>query len=200
MTDSPQPADRNEIRWLVIALCASLLALAALAGYLFYLKRQAQAQWRNRPHFAATSPPAAATADAEVALLLPDETTGRFVTKKAPISAPADPSRRMLLELRTLFAELRSRALIPEDADVLAVFALSDDAAVVDLNSAFSTSSPPDREKERLMIQAMTQTLAANHPALRRVKFLLDGAEREPLPGQLDLRVWFLPTRNTNNE
>ena len=193
MNHSPQPADRNQIRRLLIALGASLIALAALAGYLAYLKRRAEAQWRNRPQFAATSPAATAAAEAEVALLFPDETTGRLVTKKASISAPADPSRRMLLELRTLFAELRSRALISEDADVLAVFALSDDAAVVDLNSAFSTSSPADREKERLIIQAMTQTLAANHPAIRRVKFLLDGAEPEPLPGHLDLRVWFLP-------
>ena len=99
-------------------------------------------------------------------------------------------------QLRALLQELRSRHdllsddLLSDDAGVLAVFPLGDDAAVVDLNSAFTASARA--ENERLLVQAMTETLAANQPAIHRVKFLVDGEECGPLPGHLDLRVWFL--------
>jgi hypothetical protein len=45
--------------------------------------------------------------------------------------------------------------------------------------------------EEELTIVSMVQTLAANIPKLTRVKFLVDGKERDTLAGHADLKGFY---------
>jgi hypothetical protein len=192
MTSTVLIADRRELRRLIVAAFVLLAAVAALAGYLFHLQRSTERQWLARPQFPTETQPLAGT-PTEISLMIADDAGGRLVTKKISMVAPSDASQRIKAELQALLAESQkpgSMHAFPPESEVLSVFLVADDAAVVDLSSGLAASG--DSQSERLSVQSMTQTIAANHPAIRRVKFLVGGAEREPAAGHLDLRVWFL--------
>ncbi len=80
---------------------------------------------------------------------------------------------------------------IGKEADIRDVYLLGDDTAVVDTNSAFADSHPSGVLAEELTVGSMVVTLNANDPAIKRVKFLVNGQERETLAGHADLHRFY---------
>jgi hypothetical protein len=58
---------------------------------------------------------------------------------------------------------------------------------VVDLNAAFANGHRSGVLEEELTVTSMIQTLSANLPDILRVKFLVEGKERDTLAGHADL-------------
>lgn len=189
-------ADRRELRRLIIALCVLLIALAALAGYLLHVKRASDRRWQNRPRFPQMAAPPAPD-QAEVTLILPNDESGEFASRKISMPVSADAGERLRAELRALLSQWQepdSSHPVAPDANIISVFLLGNDAAVVNANAALMAGLAGRREIERLTVEGITRTIAANHPGIHRVKILIDGAEPEPGAGHLDLRGWFLST------
>jgi spore germination protein GerM len=69
------------------------------------------------------------------------------------------------------------------------VFLVGDDLAVVDFNSALADQHRSGIFVEELTIASVAQTLAANVPGITRVKFLIDGKERDTLAGHASLKT-----------
>jgi hypothetical protein len=62
---------------------------------------------------------------------------------------------------------------------------------VIDVNAAFVSGHTSGILAEELTIVSMAQTLSANIQGLTRVKFLVDGKDRETLAGHADLSGFY---------
>jgi hypothetical protein len=76
-------------------------------------------------------------------------------------------------------------------SDVRDVFLADPGIAVIDLNSALVDSQVSGVLSEELTITSMIQTLATNISGLTRVKFLVDGKQRDTLAGHADLSEFY---------
>jgi spore germination protein GerM len=118
------------------------------------------------------------------------------VTAELPLGS--DPVLRSKQVLNTLLAgpvdsELRT---LPSDAALLAFYLLADGTAIADFSEALVTSTPSGIESERMAVDSITQTLAANVPQIKRLKILIHGQEVETLAGHLDLTGSFAVSGN----
>lgn len=59
--------------------------------------------------------------------------------------------------------------------------------AVINLNGAFADHHPSGIEAEGLTIDSILQTISANFPQIKQVRFLADGEPRDTLNGHADL-------------
>lgn len=104
-------------------------------------------------------------------------------------SDPAEQARELLDALISRPSE--AQRTLPAGAAVLEAYILPDGTAVLDLSSATGATLPSGIRSERLAIESITQTLAANLTALWRVKILIQGQEAETLAGHADLTGFF---------
>ncbi|MDE3137540.1 MAG: GerMN domain-containing protein [Acidobacteriota bacterium] len=94
----------------------------------------------------------------------------------ALIAGPPDPSRRTL----------------PPGTTLLEFYLLPEGTAVADFSNTLSTAMPSGIQSEQLAVESIGDTLAANIPALRRLKILIDGQEAKTLAGHIDLTGYFM--------
>jgi len=79
-------------------------------------------------------------------------------------------------------------------SDVLDVFLLGTDTAIVNTNAGFADSHPSGVLAEELTVASIVLTLNANDPHITRIKILVDGKERETLAGHADLERFYTPS------
>ncbi|HWS97704.1 MAG TPA: GerMN domain-containing protein, partial [Candidatus Methylomirabilis sp.] len=100
-------------------------------------------------------------------------------------------SRTILRALLTRYMQDSSSHAIGASADVLDVFLLGADTAVVNTSAGFAESHPSGVLAEELTVASMALTLNANDPRITRVKILVDGKERQTLAGHVDLSRFY---------
>jgi hypothetical protein len=170
-----------------------LLIGVLLAGvYMLELRRREQAKAQTLPGATSARPlPAPSTGPAEeVKLIVAYDDDGMLLPKTVSAALPAEASDRVKEVLRTLlafYAEHPSPHPIKEDADIKNVFLVNGDLCVVDLNAAFAAQHRSGILVEEFTIASMVETIAANFPRVQKVKFLVEGQERETLAGHADL-------------
>jgi Sporulation and spore germination len=109
----------------------------------------------------------------------------------AKATQPDDRAREALRALIGFYTDKQSPHPLGAGADIHAVYLANENTAVVDLNGAFANMHRSGIMEEELTIVSMVQTLAANLPKLTRVKFLVDGKERDTLAGHADLKGFY---------
>ncbi len=72
------------------------------------------------------------------------------------------------------------------------VYLLEDGTAVIDLGFADNQPFPRGILTEMALIESITRTLRANLPEIRRVRFLVEGRERDTLMGHISLARSFM--------
>jgi hypothetical protein len=170
-----------------------LLIGVLLAGvYMLELRRREQAKAQTLPGATSARPlPAPSTGPAEeVKLIVAYDDDGMLLPKTVSAALPAEAGDRVKEVLRTLlafYAEHPSPHPIREDADIKNVFLVNGDLCVVDLNAAFAAQHRSGILVEEFTIASMVETIAANFPRVQKVKFLVEGQERETLAGHADL-------------
>ena len=82
---------------------------------------------------------------------------------------------------------------MPPSADVRAVFSTSEGTAYLDLSNSALTGFLPGIESETLAVYSIVNSVAANVPAVKKVKILVQGQEVETLDGHADLTGEFAP-------
>lgn len=107
---------------------------------------------------------------------------------------PRDRALRAEEVLRAVLAQY-TQSLSPHplsrSADIKEVFLAGDSTLLVNANSAFADNHPSGIIPEELTIASLIETISANVPGIERVKFLVDGKERETLAGHLDLASFY---------
>jgi hypothetical protein len=114
--------------------------------------------------------------------------------RPADIFLPADRNLRARETLRSVLAEyLQTPSPHPlaKGADIKDVYFISDDTMVVDTTAQFADGHPSGILLEDLTLASLIETLTANVPGVAKVKFLVDGKERETLAGHADLMSFY---------
>ena len=75
--------------------------------------------------------------------------------------------------------------------DIKDVYLLTNDTLVIDTTAQFADAHPSGILLEELTIASLVETLNANVEGIRRVKFIVDGKERETLAGHADLMSFY---------
>ncbi len=71
------------------------------------------------------------------------------------------------------------------------VYLVDPGLAVIDVNAAFANGHRSGVLVEELTVASMVQTLSANMAGITRVKFLVEGKERDTLAGHVDLANFY---------
>ena len=107
---------------------------------------------------------------------------------------PADRNLRARETLRSVLAQyLQTPSPHPlaKGADIKDVYFISDDTMIVDTTAQFADGHPSGILLEELTLASLIETLTANVPGIARIKFLVDGKERETLAGHADLMSFY---------
>ncbi|MGH9470463.1 MAG: GerMN domain-containing protein [Terriglobia bacterium] len=130
-----------------------------------------------------------------VALYFPDYDTGTLDQEGRQIALAAnyeDRIRQVVLALIQGSEHGHARPL-PSTAALRAVFLAADGTAYLDFSSDITRDFPVGIESETLAIYSVVDSLAANIPAVERVKFLIQGQEVDTLAGHADLTGFYAP-------
>jgi hypothetical protein len=112
----------------------------------------------------------------------------------ATVFMPADRGLRAREALRAVLAQYQqtpSPHAVGKGADIKDIYLIGNDTMVIDTNSQFADGHPSGILLEQLTMTSLIETLAANVPGIAKVKFLVDGQERETLAGHADLMSFY---------
>ena len=181
-------------RPLVVMFLVLTLAAGGLAIYANHLRnRVTLEEQRLAEQPKAVLPPASGPTSA-VSLYVASDAEGSLHQMQENLPLPEERSERARAILRALmgrYLQTSSPHAIGAGSDVLDVFLLGPDTAVVNTSAGFADSHPSGVLAEELTIASVVLTLAANDPRIARVKILVDGKERETLAGHADLSRFY---------
>lgn len=183
-------------RHLQFTVMVLLMGVLVAGGYMLELRRREQVKTQTLPGATSARPlpaPAAGPAE-EVKLIVAYDEDGMLLPKTVSVALPAEAGDRVkevLRALLALYAERPSPHPIKEDADIKNVFLVNGDLCVVDLNAAFAAEHRSGILVEEFTIASMVETVSANFPRVQKVKFLVEGQERETLAGHADLATTY---------
>jgi hypothetical protein len=145
----------------------------------------------------AEAAPAAPMVDGKqehIQLLLAYDDDQALRWRGADVFLPADRNLRARETLRAVLAQyLQTPSPHPlaKGADIKDVYFISDDTMIVDTTTQFADGHPSGILLEELTLASLIETLTANVPGITKVKFLVDGKERETLAGHADLMSFY---------
>ena len=175
-------------RHLKIGVYILLMAVLILSVYLWRLKRHA-ASVPRAAEAAHVAPPQAGPRE-QVTLYVAYDDPGMLMARAASVPLSEGRQQRADAVLRALL-----NAYLAEDSphqlaagsEIRNVYLVDPGLAVVDMSSAMADGHRSGILVEELTIVSIVQTLSTNVPGINRVKFLVDGKERETLAGHADL-------------
>ncbi|HEV2177901.1 MAG TPA: GerMN domain-containing protein [Terriglobia bacterium] len=134
-------------------------------------------------------------ASQSVVLYFPSYQEGKLRAESRPLSLAASDSDRIRQVVLALVEGSRQGSGQPlaAGAEVRAVFLTADGTAYLDFSSAALAGFTPGIESETLAVYSIVDSLAANVPAVKRVKILVQGQEVDTLDGHVDLTNDFVP-------
>ncbi len=172
---------------------AFLLAAILLSGaFIIHLRQGEQAK---NPALAGTEPKAPATTSLEhIRMLVAYDEDQALRWRETDVRVPASRdlrAREILRALLAVYIQKPSPHPLARSADVREIYLMGDDTLLVDTTAGFADGHPSGVLPEELTLASMIETLAANVPGVKRVKFLVEGRERETLAGHADLMCFY---------
>jgi len=175
-------------RHLKIGVYVLLMAVLFLSGYLWRLKRH-EARVPRAAEAAHVAPPQSGPQE-QVTLYVAYDDPGMLVARGASIPLSEGRQQRAEAVLRALlnaYLAEDSRHEVSAGSEIRNVYLVDPGLAVIDMSSPMADGHRSGILVEELTIVSIVQTLSTNVPGINRVKFLVDGKERETLAGHADL-------------
>lgn len=193
LLDAPPHVEKKRHTGLAVAVALLLASVLGLGTYAWHMKRHAEGTQR---HIAETKPmtPPVTGPQEQIALLVAYDEDGSLHRHTISVPMPSERSERARQAVHTLIdfcSNGDSPHPMPQGADVKTVYLVSNNLAVIDVNSALADTHRSGILVEELTIASIAQTLAANVPGITRVRFLVDGKERDTLAGHADLKTYY---------
>lgn len=173
----------------------ALLLLAILISGVMVIRLrhgEQEVSLRGTPESPA-APPAAGKQERIRVLVAYDEDQA-LRWREATVFMPAERGLRARAALRAVLAQyLQTPSPHPlgKGADIKDVYLISNDTVVVDTTSQFADGHPSGILLEEMTLTSLIETLAANVPGIAKVKFVVEGQERETLAGHTDLMSFY---------
>jgi len=180
-------------RHFVIAMIVLLLAVLALAGYAWHMRKSVASAPAASTDTRPLAPPVAGPRE-RVTLYVAHDNDGSLRAEGAQIPLPSGRQQRaeeLLRALVSLYLDKTSPHALGPGADIRAVFLVDPGVAVIDLNSAFADKHRSGVLVEELTMASLIHTISANTPGILKVKILVDGNERDTLAGHADLSSFY---------
>lgn len=193
LLDAQPQVEKTHYRGLAVAAVLLVIAVLALGLYALRLKRRAEQTQHHFTETKAVAPPVAGPQE-QIPILVAYDDDGALRRNTISSPMPAESSGRARQAIHVLldfYSNGDSPHPLPPGADVKAVYLVGDDLAVLDMNSAFAEGHRSGILVEELTVASIAQTLAANLPGVRRVKFLVEGKDRDTLAGHVSLRDYY---------
>jgi hypothetical protein len=126
--------------------------------------------------------------DANERFLIPEK---RFIPKE---NGPEEQAQEMV---KALLAGSKTGLVntFPEKADLQSVKMEGGDTLLVNFSESLATNHPGGSTAEMATVYSLTNTLTVNIPAIKKVKILIGGKERESLKGHIGLKNPFTINR-----
>lgn len=175
---------------LLLAVLAGLFELPALRMQVLRLERQEQTEEVARREVIR---PIAEGREAKKEMVpiywLSEDDPGQLSAVQISLPLGTDPAERARVALESLItgAPTPEQRPLPLDTSLLAFYFLEDGTAVADFSEELSHQLPSGISTEQLALDAITRTLHAAVPQVRRLRILIDGQEAETLAGHVDL-------------
>ena|SRR5437773_1803292 len=190
----------------VIALVVLLVAMGAGFVYLRLLTRRAKMEAPQRGEEGARTQLREAAlqsskgAEQTITLYFPSDDDGLLASETRRIAwAGNDTDRIRQVVLALIDGSLQGfRRPVPPNTELRAAFLTADGTAYVDFSNNAVAPFAPGIQSETLSIYSIVNSLAANIPAVKRVKILVQGQEVGTLSGHVDLGEDFAPDLNRN--
>jgi hypothetical protein len=176
-------------RQLLIGAGVMLLAVLAMSGYVWRMRRTAAAVPATASDTRPVAPPVTGPTE-RVTLFVANDEDGTLRAQSAQIPLPSGRQQRaesLLRALLTLYLDKTSPHPLAASADIRSVFLVDPGVAVIDLNSAFADGHRSGALVEELTVTSLIHTISANIPGILKVKILVDGKDRDTLAGHADL-------------
>jgi hypothetical protein len=180
-------------RHFVIAMAVLLVAVLALSGYAWHMRKTAAATPVVSTDTRPLAPPVAGPTERVILFVAHDE-DGSLRAESAQIPLPSGRQQRaeeLLRALVSLYLDKSSPHVLGSGAEVRSVFLVDPGVAVIDLNSAFADTHRSGVLVEELTLASLIHTISSNTPGILKVKILVDGKERETLAGHADLSAFY---------
>jgi hypothetical protein len=171
----------------------AMLMLALLAGgiYMYQLKRRDERNaLRTAESRPVTAPIVGPATRIRVAIAYDDDLTIAQRDTEAPI--PADASGRAREVVRALlghYLQKPSPHAVGDGSDIRNAYFVADGLCVLDMNAAFADGHRSGVLLEQMTVATIVKSLALNVPSVKRVKFLVEGKDRDTLAGHADLGI-----------
>jgi hypothetical protein len=180
------------------ALTIAVLVMVALALVMGIYVWRMRGRVRTSAPVVATdtrtlTPPASGPSE-QATLYLADDALALLHPLASRIPLPAGRQERaeeLLRALVTLYLEPNSTHPLAPGSEVRNVYLIDPGVAVIDVNAAFANGHRSGILVEELTVASMVETLAANIPGILRVKFVVEGKERDTLAGHADLSDFY---------
>ena len=126
--------------------------------------------------------------DANERFLIPEK---RFIPKE---NGPEEQAQEMV---KALLAGSKTGLVntFPENAELQSVKMEGGDTLLVNFSESLVANHPGGSTAEMATVYSLTNTLTVNMPAIKKVKILIGGKERESLKGHIGLRNFFTINR-----
>lgn len=176
-----------------IAMALLLLAILLSGIYIISLRRREEAASLQNLQ-AAPATPLLEGKQERIRVLVAYDDDQALRWRDTDVFMPADRSLRARAVLRAVLAQyLQSPSPHPlgKGADIKTVYLINNDTMIVDTTSQFADAHPPGILLEEFTIASLIETLTANVPGVTKVKFLVNGQERETLAGHVDLMSFY---------
>lgn len=173
--------------WTIAAFFLLIMAFG-LGAYVRHIRRVAR-KTNPSADLRPVAPPPAGAAE-QATLYVASDASGSLRPQIIQIALPAGRQQRaeeLLSSLTNLYLGKNSPHPLGAGAEVRAVYLVDPGLAVIDLNAAFAETHRSGVMPEELTVLSFVETLSANLPGILRVRFLVDGAERDTLAGHADL-------------
>jgi hypothetical protein len=139
------------------------------------------------------SPPVTAKPQ-QISVLIAYDEDRALRWRETTISLPEERSLQVREVLRAVLAQYMqdpSPHPIGKGTDIKDVYLIGDNTAVINMTPQFADAHPSGILLEEMTLYSLVESLRANVPGITRVKFLVDGRERETLAGHLDLMSFY---------
>jgi spore germination protein GerM len=179
----------------LVVLAGSALYLRVLARRVVFQPPSEHGEQVARTQLSEAALQSAAGPQQTATLYFPSFGEGVLREEKRPVAwaeAETDRIRQVLLALME-GSQLGYNRPLPAATEIRAVFLASDGTAFLDLSNQTLPDFNPGIASESLVVYSIVNSLAANIPAVKKVRILVQGQEVDTLDGHADLSDSYVP-------
>jgi Sporulation and spore germination len=180
-------------RNLIFSVAAMIVIAASMAVYAWHMRIRVVGVPSGSASPAHVAPPALGSTE-QVTVYVAHDDLGTLKAQIIRIPLPSGRQERaeeLLRDLITLYDTNPSPHPLGSGSELLSVYLVDPDLAVIDVNGAFATGHPSGVLAEELTVTSLIESLSANIPGIGRVRILVDGKTQDTLAGHADLTEFY---------